>query len=240
MNPFQLPQDAAASAARPALEERPPGADQESSPNFAASFSDANHGRSLPALQSFLRRPAGLPASQVGQIVYTHRGSNTPVSAAFSRQVATRAVGQDAIDVPPPTGPPVTYEPGGCLETTRLDAPPPANATGQGNFSAGVSPAVGSSNLRFGTLEPSPHLDAAPGWTQGWPASQYQSHDQGVVGGAPRAPFTAGNATAVGSPGPFRSLNPHEMTELISQGVSQGHPQGDANSHAEARMRTDA
>ena len=137
MNPFQLPQDAAASAAQPALEERPPGVDPDVSPNFVASFSDANHGRSLPALHSFIRRPAGLPTSQVGQGADTPRGirSNTPLRAAFSRQVAARAASQNVLDVPPPTGPPVTYEPGGCLDTAGIDAPPPANATVQGNFS---------------------------------------------------------------------------------------------------------
>ena len=59
MNPFQLPEDAAASAARAALEELPPGVDP-----------DAGH-----------------------------------------------------------------------FDTTTIDAPPPANAAGQGNLSAGVSPA---------------------------------------------------------------------------------------------------
>ena len=72
------------------------------------------------------------------------------------------------------------------------------------------------------------HLDPAQGRPQGWPANQCQS--QGVGGGASsmaQRHFTAGNTTAVGSPGPFRSLNPHALTELVSQGVSQGHSQAD-------------
>ena len=109
MNPFQLPEDAAASAAQAALEERPPGVDPESSPNFVASFSGANHGSSLPPLTSFLRRPAGLPASQVGQGIDTPRGSTTPLSAAFSRQVAATAAGPDVVDVPPPGTTPFSY-----------------------------------------------------------------------------------------------------------------------------------
>ena len=163
MNPFQLPEDAAASAAhvQAALQERPPGVDPESSPNFVASFAGANHSSSLPPLQSFLRRPAGLPASQVGQGVGTPQGSNTPLSDAFSRQVAATAAGQRPSSRNPPVN--VTFEPaaGGHFDTTTIDAPPPANATGQDNFSAGVSPEGGFSGLRFRTFEPSPHLDAA-------------------------------------------------------------------------------
>ena len=83
----QLPHtDAAAASADPsALQEYPLGVDQPGwSPNFVATFSSANNGRFLPDLagmSGIIRRPTGLPSSQVGQGVDTPRGSNTPLSA---------------------------------------------------------------------------------------------------------------------------------------------------------------
>ena len=198
MNPFQLPQDAADSAARQALdrEERPPGADPESSPKFVASFSGAKRPITavlcLPCEASSEGLPKVFPPARWVRVLILLEGV-TPLLVQPSR--------------------------GRPLQEQRVRTPPTSLHL-RGNVSVGVSPAAGPSNLRFGTLEPSPHLDAAPGWPQGWPANQYRPH--GVVGGVP--PFTAGNptaagnATAVGSAGQFGSLNPHAMH--IPPGVS--------------------
>ena len=111
MDPFQLPEDAAASAAQAS----------RSRPRIFSEFRgiffrcQSRQFAASDPLTSFLRRPAGLPASQVGQGADTPRGSNTPLSAAFSRQVAATAAGPDVSDAPPPGSPPVTHEPGGCF-----------------------------------------------------------------------------------------------------------------------------
>ena len=121
-----------------------------------------------------LIRTTGLPASQVGQGIDTPRGSTTPLSAAFSRQVSARAAdrGAGAPGAPPPgTGPPVTHGPGRCLDVTAIDFPPPPNAQAQANPAAGASPAVVPSGVQFGSHA---HLNTAHGWLQGWPNNQYQ------------------------------------------------------------------
>ena len=87
MNPDQLPHtDAAASADPSARDEHPPGVDRPGwIDSFSHSFSVEGQGRPQLDLASIIRRPAGLPSSQVGQGVDTPRGGTTTLIDAFLR-----------------------------------------------------------------------------------------------------------------------------------------------------------
>ena len=101
-------------AETPAPEEQPPGVHQPALMNpFIHDFSGSIPGGSQPDLSGIIRRPAGLPSSQVGRRVDTPRGGNTPLSAALTRALAADAALHAGlhgeVDAPPPgSGPPVT------------------------------------------------------------------------------------------------------------------------------------
>ena len=95
----------------------------------------------------------------------TPRGSTTPLSAALTRAIAVDAALHGGVDAPPPgSGPPVTYEPGVCLNEGAIDFPPPVGIQAQVHPSAVNSTSVPSSALRFGTFDPNAPYAQAQGW----------------------------------------------------------------------------
>ena len=107
MDRSYFPNESDDNADSQALDEQPPGADQPA-PALINPFShillaDPPHpAKPQSDLTSIIRRPGGLPSSQVGQGVDTPRGSTTPLSAALSRAMAADAALHNRVDAPPP------------------------------------------------------------------------------------------------------------------------------------------
>ena len=72
--------------------------------------------------------------------------------------MAADAATHGRADTPPPgSGPPVTYEPGGCQEGAgSIDFPPPVGVQAQAHPPVGNATAVPNLPVRFGTLGPVP------------------------------------------------------------------------------------
>ena len=138
-----------------APDELPPGVDQNPLINpWTHNFSDPPPlgSQPQPTGDGFIRRPAGWTPVQAGHGVTTPHGSSTPLSATFYGYDISRAMGP-AVDAPPPgSGPPVTYESGGCQGVGAIDHPPPVGVQVQTRPSVGNATSVPNSPVQLGTL----------------------------------------------------------------------------------------
>ena len=111
MDSSLFPNESPDDADPPALDKQPPGVDQPVLINpFSQDFpaDPPNPARHQPDLFGNIKRPAGLPSSQVGQGVDTPREGTAPLSAALSRAMAADAALHGGVDVAHPPCPRAT------------------------------------------------------------------------------------------------------------------------------------